>query len=327
MNTRPNRMWRRYRPTPQALLATVLGLMLLWQSAASYAANRVIHRERSLYQTILVTREPGRLCLQFSVRREQRNQSCMNPKKPREMLFPYARMMMASLLLNPNPQRILIVGLGGGTLPTALTELYPEAALTVVEIDPAVVEVAQAYFDYIPTENTELVVQDARVFTKRKALQLRDADVSVEGYDLVMLDAFNGDYIPEHLLTREYLQETRSIMAPDGVLAANTFAISQLYDHESTTYINVFKKFLNYRLPQTGNRVILALNDETAPLPDRDTLAERAALLEPTLAPYRVKLKSRLKRILGRPDWDPQARILTDQYAPGNILGARKRGN
>ncbi|MFK7912564.1 MAG: fused MFS/spermidine synthase [Pseudomonadales bacterium] len=307
------------------ILASIVGLLVIWSSVTSHAANRVIHRERSLYQTILVTKETGRLCLQFSVRREQRNQSCLNPRKPKEMLFPYARMMMASLLLNPNPKRILIVGLGGGTLPTALTELYPQAALTVVEIDPAVVAVAKEYFNYTPTANTELVVQDARVFTKRKALQLSKADTATSGYDLVMLDAFNGDYIPEHLLTREYLQETRSIMAPDGVLAANTFAISQLYDHESTTYTDVFGKFLNYRLPQTGNRVILALNDESAPLPDRELLEQRAAVLEPTLVPYRVQLKSKLKRILGRPDWDPDARILTDQYAPGNILGARKR--
>lgn len=292
------------------------------------ADGRVIHRERSLYQTILVTKEPGRLCLQFSVRREQRNQSCMDPRSPQKMLFPYARMMMASLLLNPDPQRILVVGLGGGTLPVALTELFPDAQLTVVEIDPAVVDVAKEFFDYEPTANTELVVQDARVFTKRRALNLRQAAAAgqtAEGYDLVMLDAFNGDYIPEHLLTREYLLETRSIMAPGGILAANTFAISQLYDHESTTYTNVFRNFLNYRLPQTGNRVILAINADAADLPDKAELSAAAAQLDPKLKPYGVRLRPDIRRILSKPDWDAEARILTDQYAPGNILGARKR--
>lgn len=308
---------RRFR---QSLLALLTGTLVITSVPAAFAANTVIHRERSLYQTILVTREPGRLCLQFSVRREQRNQSCMNPRAPKQMLFPYARMMMAALLLNPDPKNILIVGLGGGTLPTALTELYPDAALTVVEIDPAVVAVARQYFDYQPTANTSLVVQDARVFTKRAA---RDAD---QLFDLVMLDAFNGDYIPEHLLTREYLLETRSIMAPGGVLAANTFAISQLYDHESTTYTDVFEEYLNYRLPQTGNRVILARNAEPGWLPDAQTLRAAAAALDPALAPYGIKLRSNIRRILSKPDWDRDARILTDQYAPGNILGSRKRG-
>ena len=59
-------------------------------------------------------------------------------------------------------------------------------------------------------------------------------------HDLIMLDAFNGDYIPEHLMTREYLEETSKLMAENAVVVANTFSISQLYHHESTTYQAVF---------------------------------------------------------------------------------------
>lgn len=296
---------------------------------ATQAAGKVIHKERSLYQTILVTKERKRLCLQFSVRREQRNQSCMNPLKPKEMIFPYTRMMLASLLLVPEPQRILVVGLGGGTLPQALEEMYPQARLTVLEIDPAVVKVAREYFGYAPTARTEVVEQDARVFTKRK---MRRIDAATEGYDLVMLDAFNGDYIPEHLLTREYLVETRALMKPGGVLAANTFALSQLYDHESTTYTSVFGKFLNLRLAETGNRVILAQkaggSDLIASLDRKaliDVLRARLPVVDPRLAPYGIRLANDLQRMMAPADWNPKARILTDQYAPGNILSTRPR--
>ena len=48
-----------------------------------------------------------------------------------------------------------------------------------------------------------------------------------------MLDAFDHEYIPEHLLTQEFLKEVKSLLAPGGVLAANTFSSSRLYDHES----------------------------------------------------------------------------------------------
>ena len=44
-----------------------------------------------------------------------------------------------------------------------------------------------------------------------------------------LLDAFDADYIPEHMLTREFLQEVKSIMAPGGVIVANTFSDSALY--------------------------------------------------------------------------------------------------
>ncbi|MGI9324469.1 MAG: spermidine synthase, partial [Pseudomonadales bacterium] len=141
------------KPLTRSLRAILLTALLLQITVAD---ARVIHRERSLYQTILVTQVRSRLCLQFSVRREQRNQSCKDTSAPQEMLFPYTRMMMAALLLNPDPQRVLIVGLGGGTLPAALAELYPNAHFTVVEIDPAVVKVARDYFDYQPSDHTEL---------------------------------------------------------------------------------------------------------------------------------------------------------------------------
>ncbi|MGI9326479.1 MAG: spermidine synthase, partial [Pseudomonadales bacterium] len=189
--------------------------------------------------------------------------------------------------------------------------------------DPAVVKVARNYFHYQPSDHTELVVQDARVFTKREIQRIA---AGAPQYDLVMLDAFNGDYIPEHLLTREYLEETRAIMAPGGVLAANTFAISRLYDHESTTYESVFGAFLNYRLTQTGNRVILAINEqETAPLATAMQLEAAAVQLDPLLGPYEIELLPEIPDILSDPDWDSTARVLTDQYSPANILSSRRR--
>ena len=64
------------------------------------------------------------------------------------MVFSYTKMTMATLLYTPNPKHILIVGLGGGTLPMAFTNLFPEAQIDSIEVDPAVVKVAEAYFQY-----------------------------------------------------------------------------------------------------------------------------------------------------------------------------------
>ena len=147
----------------------------------------------------------------------------MNEADPRRLVFSYTRMMLASLLLNPEPERILMAGLGGGSLVAALNELLPDAALDVVEIDPAVVHAAREFFDFHPSGRTRVVVRDARVFIKRA---LREG----QRYDVVMLDAYGGDYIPEHLMTVEFLAEVGELLAPGGVLVANTFAQSRLYD-------------------------------------------------------------------------------------------------
>lgn len=281
--------------------------------AGSGADGRIVHRERSLYSTILIDQSGSLLCLQFSVRTDQRNQSCLDERRPDEMVFSYTRMMMAGLLLRPNPERILMIGLGGGTMPKALAELYPDAVIDVVEIDPAVVAVAERFFGFVPSAHTTVFTQDGRVFVKRAALRGKT-------YDVVMLDAFNGDYIPEHLMTREFLQETRTLLSPGGAVVANTFAISQLYHHESTTYTAVFGTFFNLKADESANRIIFAMD---GPLPDAATLQKRAADLAPRVRKYGIRLRDHVRRLETQPDWDTSARILTDQYAPANLLRDR----
>ena len=274
------------------------------------AEERILERERSLYQTILITEEPGRICMKFSLREEQRNQSCMDPDSPQRMVFTYARMMMAALLLVPEPERVLVAGLGGGTLPTALEALLPRARIDVAEIDAAVVRAARKHFAFVESDRLRVHVNDARVFVKR-------ALGRGEQYDLVLLDAYSGDYIPEHLMTVEFLEETRSLLAPGGAVAANTFATSRLYDHESETYRAVFGTFFNLRIPEGNNRVILA---STNPLPDKATLRERARAWRNRLRPYGVPVLDYPRRMSLRLDWDESKRPLTDQYSPANLL-------
>ena len=285
----------------------LLALVLAWPALAP---AKTLHSERSLYQNVLVIERAGEICLQFTVRVDVRNQSCMRIDRPQEMVFSYTKMMMASLLLMDDPGSILIVGIGGGTLPMALQTLFPEAKIDAVEIDPAVVRVATKYFHFAPGTNMTVLEQDARVFGRRAARQGKR-------YDLILLDAYNGEYIPEHLMTAEYLLETKSLLAPGGILAANTFAISRLYDHESATYQQVFGTFLNFRLPESANRVVLASN---APFRSEAFRAARAQALQPALSPFAVPLDAYVQRLNGRPDWQVGAALLTDQYSPANQL-------
>jgi spermidine synthase len=288
---------------------TLLPLLVLLAAAAPLRAE-VIHEEASLYRNILVRQLGSERCLLFTVRRSDRNQSCIDLDDPDRLVFPYARMMLAGLLVNPEPKRILMVGLGGGSLPRTFTALFPEAKQDIVEIDEAVVRVAEEYFLFEPTERMEVHVRDARVFVKR-------ALAAGETWDYVMLDAFTGDYIPEHLMTREFLEEVRGVLAPGGVLVANTFASSQLYEHESATYADVFPHVAELRLPITLNRILLATADGW---PDEETLAARADALVPPLRRFAVDPRTLARNVDADFEFDRQARVLTDQYAPVNLL-------
>lgn len=297
------------------MINRILVPLLLTLSAASTLQARIIHEERSLYRNIVV--EDSRLlrCLKFTrVRANPLNQSCIIRAEPRRLVFDYSKLVMGSVLLKPQPENILVIGLGGGTIIKAFQELFPDAMITAVEIDPAVVAVAREYFDYQDGDGIRTVVADGRVFVKRAGLQ-------GEKYDYILLDAFNGDYIPEHLMTREFLEEVQALLDDDGLLVANTFSSSSLYDHESVTYASVFGDYYNLKFPDTvSNRVIFA---SRTPLPAPASLADQVEYWAERLEPYDVPLRKVFRSIQSEPDWDPSARVLTDQYAPANLL----RGN
>lgn len=293
---------------PLLLLALAAPLFLL--APAAPAGAEVIHQERSLYRDITVEQNGPRRCLIFNVHRGDRNQTCIDLNEPERLVFSYTRMSFAGLLLTPEPRSILVAGLGGGSIPLTFSDLFPEARIDVIEIDPAVVSVAKEFFLFEETGNMRVHVNDARVFIKRAILEQRQ-------YDYIMLDAFTGDYIPEHLLTREFLEEVKQLLSPDGVLVANTFSTSRLYDHESVTWQRVWNEFYNFKLPTSGNRIIITRHGN---LPPRGDLTRAARQLADQLEKYSIPLLEYPARMSTRVDWDMSRRVLTDQYSPGNLL-------
>ena len=290
------------------LLATAL-----WFALGTTADARTdIHSERSLYRNIIVYEDDGVRCMIFNKRtRINARQTCMKIAAPDELVFNFTKMMLGALYLDPNPKDILIVGFGGGTLASALHKLVPDARIDAVEVDRAVIAVADKFFNVRPSERLAIHEADGRTFVKRQ--------IGKKTYDLVMLDAFDEDYIPEHMLTREFLGEVKQIMKPNAVLAANTFTGSGLYDHESVTYAASFGEFYNLK---TNNRVILTRLDGRPPM---SAIEANAKKLDAALKPFAVDRNWLLPMFSARVDWNRDARLLTDQYSPSNLLNSRGR--
>ncbi|QBY04326.1 spermidine synthase [Thalassotalea sp. HSM 43] len=286
-----------------------LALLVFTFMVISSAQAKVISEERSLYRNILVDEQGDLRCLKFSVKRKTSSQSCINMASPDTLVFDYTKYMMAALVFHPNPKRVLIIGLGGGTLSNTLAQMYPGIVIDNVEIDPAVIKVARKYFDFRESEQVKSYPQDGRIFIKR-ALRKE------QQYDVVILDAFNGEYIPEHLLTKEFLQETQGVLSENGVLIANTFSSSKLYDHETATYHAVFGSFYEIEKGfKRGNRVIVATNNSKS----RD-VSKAIEQLKISLRPYGVDINTVLALMELNDDVDEDVRVLTDQYSPANLL-------
>ncbi len=289
-------------------LLTLISILVLLISQPLFAD--VIHSERSLYKNVIVEDDGDIRCLKFSLKRKESSQSCINKTNPKALVFNYTKLLFSSFLVMDEPQNVLIIGLGGGTMSNSIHQLYPDAHITNVEIDPAVVKVARKYFGFIENEKITTHTKDGRIFIKRAALKKQQ-------FDWIILDAFNGEYIPEHLMTKEFLTEVKSVLSPNGILSANTFSISELYHYESATYHEVFGDFFNVKYNNYSNRVILASNSS---LPNKQEITQKVHQLSPLFLPYLVNAKDLAKRLIIDNNWPKNAIILTDQYSPANLL-------
>jgi spermidine synthase len=288
-------------------------LLALTACDTSSGVGNIVHQERSLYRDIYVAEENGERCMYFRLRGNPGKQSCIDLQAPGRLVSEYSRLMMAGLYVQPQPRRILAIGLGGGVVPTVLQQLLPEAEIDVVEIDPAVVRVAGSHFNFRAGPRTRVHEVDGRVFVKGQL-------TAGQKYDLVLLDAYDNEYIPEHLLTVEFLREVAGLLGPGGAVVSNTWSSSGLYDHESVTYEAAFGRFLNFK---SRNRIIVAGPAAATP---RERIDAAASAWEARLRPFGVSRDELLSRLRADRDWNYQAAILTDQYSPSNLLNAGQGG-
>ncbi len=133
--------------------------------------------------------------------------------------------------LNQHPRRmgslpltIGVAGLGAGTV-AGWGQAFDQ--LRFFEIDPLVAEFSQRYFTYVEDSpaHVEIVMGDARLSLER---QMR-SEQNQHTYDVLAIDAFSGDAIPVHLLTRECFALYRLALKADGILAV----------HVSNRYVDI----------------------------------------------------------------------------------------
>lgn len=213
------------------------GMVAMWLLGGAVAAAQppegVVRAERSSPSGPLrVTDYPerGLRCLEFPPGRGM--PSCMRRGRPAELVFPYLRSMFAALALHPNPRRVLVVGLGGGSLTRAMQRAFPHLRQTIVEIDPEVVHVCREFFGLVPTLVTQVEVADARTFLFR----------SREVFDVIFLDVYGPAATPRHLTTLEFFRLVRARLRPGGVVACHLWGpqVNELYFRQLATLAGSF---------------------------------------------------------------------------------------
>jgi len=209
------------------------GLVALLAASTLYTPilGQVLHAQRNFFGVLRVTDSPDGKYHYLVHGGTLHGAQSLDPARSREPLTYYTASGPAAAILGSMQAKTLysasgnlrkptwaVVGLGAGSL---ACYLQPGESLTYYEINPAVKTIAldPRYFTFLRqcAPAAQIVLGDAR-------LKLRDA--ADGGYDLIVLDAFSGDMIPMHLLTREALALYQQKLAPGGIIA---FHISNLY--------------------------------------------------------------------------------------------------
>jgi spermidine synthase len=256
-----------------ALFAAAVALVVWAMSSASIIGS-LEHEEVSAFSHIRVRRAGDVRALTF-VRDngEEVIQSRVDLAAPHTLVSPYARSMFASYLYQPHPRRVLIVGLGGGAMVRFLTHHEPQAQIDAVEIDPAVVRLADQYFDVRSGGNVRVHTADAVAFVESV----------VDPYDLILMDAFlrpssdtDTTGVPTRLKTLEFLGRLKQALAPGGVVAFNVNEHASMAD-DIAAVTTTFGQVAVYRSPPSDNKVVIAA---AGAIPTDDELHARVGALD-----------------------------------------------
>ena len=179
-------------------------------------------------------------------------QSAMSLKDPNRLCLAYTRKMMAFLLFKRTPQRILLLGLGGGSLAKFCCGVLPEAAVTAIEPNPDVIALREEF--RIPADDGRF-----RVIQADGAAYVAQLPPCK---DVILADACDRTGIAPELSTVEFYQDARRCLSPGGVFVINVCGDPHSRIAHILKIRNAFDdEFLTLQVGPNGNIIVLAFKE------------------------------------------------------------------
>ena len=184
--------------------------------------------------------------LYFSVRLMQ---SEMSLKAPHDLALKYTQKMLAGLLFLPRPRKLLLIGLGGGSLVKFCHRRLPGTQIVAVELDADVIAFRDTFM--VPPDDARL-----RIVHGDGADYLAQAD---KGIDLLLVDAFDRTGFAPALANREFFDSAYGKLSGNGVLTINLAGDADSYAGLIATAMDVFDdQVIVTAVPEDGNHILHA---------------------------------------------------------------------
>lgn len=308
----------RVRPVTLGRAVTALSLIgsiaAGWPSAA-WARLRTILEKDTFYHRIRVEEDGDARHIYF----DRTLQSSMNLKDPTALRLVYSRYTSLGFTFRPDAKKMLIIGLGGGSIPKKLEKEFPHLEMDVVEIDPEVIKIAKDHFNVKESKNLRLHAQDGRLFLARSPHQ----------YDIILMDAYYSDAMPFHLATKEFFELAQRKLTPNGIIVANLISavtgrsgkiarsiIKTKRPIFPQIYVFAARRPDNVSLETVQNVILIATKDKQRV--DIREIVKRAAALDRGLFP--ATIQDIAVSYYDGPLNDGDVPVLTDDYAPTDNL-------
>jgi spermidine synthase len=225
-------------------------------------------------------------------------QSRMLRANPSQLVLEYTRLMMGFLLLQPAPERIAMIGLGGGSLAKYCAATLPGVDFTAVEMSSTVIALRDTFG--IPPDGPRfrILCEDGAEFVRRHGPPL----------DVLIVDAFDPTGQPENLCSAAFYDACHDRLGSDGVLAVNLYTDDPSYELRVRRIHDAFGgKVVVVDVPDAENDLVFAGTASSFPPPFTELVARLRAL-----APqHAIGLEGALRKIV--------------QYSEARHAGRRRR--
>lgn len=291
-------------------VALALALAAAFGPGRAAAGDQLLESVESVYNSIFVYKRGDLIAMTFGHNRRLFVESVYDPGNELALPVRYTRYMTLGMLYPPRLDRLLFIGLGGGRTSWYMHKSLSALDVTVVELDPEVVRLAEKWFAIREEPHYRIETADGRVYVQRH----RDTA------DLIMVDAYRGPFVPFHLLTREFYALLKSRLNPGGAVVQNIEPTTMLFDAAAATMSSVFDNVDYY--DALGNVVAIGYDGPKRSVESLRATAEALKRDHSLFYDPVPLLEDRRDVRLG-----PNARPLTDDFAPVEYLHAIERHN
>lgn len=200
-------------------------------------------------------------------------QGAMRLRKPDWLELEYAQQMMAWMLFIKSPKRLLQLGLGSAALTKFCYRQFPNASVTAIDLNPAVIMICESMFKLPPNdERLQVLEMDAAAFVE---------DEANHGlYDAMQVDLYDATARGPVLDSAEFYQSCAACLHQHGIMTVNLFGDHPSFAKNIKAMRFAFDQVICLPPVHDGNVVAIAFKSRTAL--DFDVLMERAKEIKAT---------------------------------------------